>query len=251
MTRQTAAPLEHHSLNPSARQAREVVRTVLDGQTLLDPPYQRGSVWTEDQRVALIESWLRGLPAGVIILADRGTELWRQSTGDDPYREGRGLWAVIDGKQRLTTAIRWFNGELAVPSSWFPADQVETTEDTDDGPYVRYTGLTLAGQRIFTNRALFMIAETKSCATVADEARFYLLVNGGGTAQTGDDMANAARVAGAIPSREVVAYTLGSFWFCQPCARTREERETLVPTRRADLMGVYKYVCDQCGKTIA
>lgn len=197
MTRQTAAPLTHISLNPSARQAREVVRTVTDGHTLLDPPYQRGSVWTEDQRVALIESWLRGLPAGVLILSDRGTEEWRKANpGRDPYETGEAFWAVIDGKQRLTTALLWFNGELAVPMSWFPAEHVAETEETNDGTYVRYTGLTVPGQRIFANRALFMVAETKACATEADEARFYLLVNGGGTQQTDADMANAARVAG-------------------------------------------------------
>lgn len=197
MTRQTTKPLEHINLNPSARQAREVARTVTDGHTLLDPPYQRGNVWTGDQRVALIESWLRGLPAGVLILSDRGTEAWRLANpGLDPYEIGGAFWAVIDGKQRLTTALMWFNGELAVPASWFPAAHVEATEATDDGPYVRYTGLTAPGQRIFANRALFMVAETKACATEADEARFYLLVNGGGTQQTDADMANAARVAG-------------------------------------------------------
>lgn len=198
MTRQTATPLEHTSLNPSARQAREVVRTVADRRTLLDPPYQRGDVWTEDQRVALIESWLRGLPAGVVILADRGTEKWRKANpGRDPYEAGGAFWAVIDGKQRLTTALLWFGGELAVPASWFPTEHVASAEDTEDGPYVRYTGLTVPGQRIFSNRALLMVAETKACATEADEARFYLLVNGSGTQQTEDDMANAARVAGA------------------------------------------------------
>jgi hypothetical protein len=77
----------------------------------------------------------------------------------------------------------------------FPSEHVASTEDTDDGPYVRYTGLTVPGQRLFANRALLMIAETKDCATEADEARFYLLVNGGGTQQTDADMANAARVA--------------------------------------------------------
>lgn len=198
MTRQTADPLNHLSLNPSARQAREVMRTVTDGHTLLNPSYQRGNVWTEDQRIALIESWLRGLPAGVVILADRGTEEWRRANpGRDPYETGEAFWAVIDGKQRLTTALMWFTGEFAVPASWFPAEHVESTEDTEDGPYVRYTGLTVPGQRIFTNRALLMVAETKACATEADEARFYLLVNGGGTQQTNADMANAARVAEA------------------------------------------------------
>lgn len=197
MTRQTSAPFDHISLNPTYRAADGLVRLINEGSMLLDPPYQRGSVWKLDQRTALVESWLRGLPAGVVILADRGTELWRRAhRGEDPYETGKGIWAVIDGKQRLTTACMWFADQFAVPASWVPADFVETTEDTEDGPYFRYTDMTRKGQRFMENYCSFMVAETKDCATEADEARFYLLVNGGGTPQTDADMANAARVAG-------------------------------------------------------
>lgn len=192
MTRQTPAPLEHISLNPAYREAYGFVQHINDGALLLDPPYQRGSVWTTDQRVALVESWLRGLPAGVVILSDRATERWADR---GPYETGRGIWAVIDGKQRLTTARMWFAGEFAIPASWLPADWVREAEDTGDGPYVRFTGLTVVGRRIMKRRCGFMIAETRDCANEADEARFYLLVNGGGTAQTDADMANAEQVA--------------------------------------------------------
>lgn len=196
MTRQTATPFDHISLNPTYRAADGLVRLIAEGSMLLDPPYQRGSVWTLDQRIALVESWLRGLPAGVVILADRGTELWRRANrGADPYETGKGIWAVIDGKQRLTTAIAWFSSEFAVPASWVPEDYVAKTEDTDDGPYFRFNGMTDKGRRFMQNYCSLMVAETKDCATEAGEARFYLLVNGGGTPQTEADMANAARVA--------------------------------------------------------
>jgi len=197
MTRQTAAPLEHTSLSPSYREAKGLVDHINDGALLLDPPYQRGSVWTLDQRIALVESWLRGLPAGVVILADRGNEAWRRAGNPDPCETGKGMWAVIDGKQRLTTALMWFSSEFAIPASWAPAEFVETTEHTDDGPYVRHNGLSVVGQRFTRSRFGLMVAETKDCANESDEARFYLLVNGGGTQQTEADMANAARVAGA------------------------------------------------------
>jgi hypothetical protein len=89
-----------------------------------------------------------------------------------------------------------FSSQFAFPVSWVPMDFVETTEDTDDGPYVRYNGLTRKGQRFMENYCSFLVAETKDCATVEEEAAFYLLVNGGGTPQTDENMANAARVAG-------------------------------------------------------
>lgn len=198
MTRQTAAPLEHISLSPTYREAYGFVRHINEGALILDPPYQRGSVWSGDQRVALVESWLRGLPAGVVILADRATEVWRRGTGKDPYETGRGIWACVDGQQRLTTACLWFAGEFAVPASWFPVDFVAATEETEDGPYVRHTGLSDVGKRFIRSRFGLMVAETRDCATEADEARFYLLVNGGGTQQSDADMANAARVAEGI-----------------------------------------------------
>jgi hypothetical protein len=197
MTRQTGAPLHHISLNPTYRSLSEVLRLVDDNMLTLDPPYQRGSVWTEDQRIALVQSWLRGLPAGVVILADRCTSAWSKAHGGkNPYDvEGEPLWACVDGKQRITTGLMWARGEVAVPASWFPAHYVAAPENTDDGPYVRYTGLTIVGQRFVDRYCSLLIAETRDCATVADEAAFYLLVNGGGTPQSTSDMANAARVA--------------------------------------------------------
>ncbi|WP_103512909.1 DUF262 domain-containing protein [Streptomyces sp. SM13] len=196
MTRQTPAPFDHVSLNPSFQSARWLARRVAEGEINANPPYQRGGVWTEEQRIALVQTWLRGLPAGVVILADRCNAKWGAANpGADPYDTGTGLWAVVDGKQRLTTAVMWFGSAFAIPASWLPADHVDVTEDTDDGPYVRHSGLTLKGQRFMERYCSLLVAETKDCATEADEAAFYLLVNGGGTPQTDTDMNNAARIA--------------------------------------------------------
>lgn len=195
MTRQSPEPFDHISLNPTYQSAKNLVKRIKEGSLILDPPYQRGDAWTEDQRIALVQTWLRGLPPGVVILADRGTELWRQANGSDVYETGLGIWACVDGRQRLTTAVMWFDDKFAVPASWFPADYVQSTEDTDDGPYVRFSGLTEVGARFVDRYCSLLVADTRDCATEAQEAEFYLLVNGGGTPQTDDNMANAARVA--------------------------------------------------------
>ncbi len=191
MTRQTSKPLEHRSLNATNREAIGLARLVQEGDLLLDTPYQRGDVWTLDQRIALVESWLMGLPIPAMIINDRMTSSWERS-GD---KLGP-AYAMIDGKQRTLTAIAWFGGDYAVPASWFPAEEIDVSEDTDDGPYVRFTGLTLVGQRRFMRRAQIPVCEARA-ASLEEEAQIYLLVNGGGTAQTDDDMANAARVASA------------------------------------------------------
>ena len=192
MTRQTTAPLVHLGLSASNRQASEIARSFRDTFGLdLNPPYQRGRVWTVDQKIALIRSWLTGVPTGVVILNDRSTEEWMNANGRD---ETAPMYACIDGQQRITTAYEWFGNELAVPATWFAAGDVITTEDTDDGPYIRQSGLALPRRRLFANRAHLQVAEA-CVATVQEEAAIYLLVNGGGTPQTQADMDNAARAA--------------------------------------------------------
>lgn len=200
MTRQTPAPIEHTSLAPSARPASTLVRSVDDGQLDLDAPYQRGAVWTLDQHIALVHSWLTGLPAGVVILSDRGNPAWAAAT-EDVYETGAAIWAAVDGKQRILTAKKWFDSDFAVPASWFDPALVAETEPTSDGPYVRHRGLTVAGRLKFDRRAQFQVAEFRTAAGIADEAATFVLVNGGGTSQGRDDMDRARSVAG-LPEKE-------------------------------------------------
>lgn len=189
MTRQTIAPLDGLWLTSSARQAHELVNMVNDGTISLDAPYQRPDVWTDEQRVALIRSWLIGLPIPAIIVADR---LHTRRKGGIDYADFP--YVVIDGKQRLRTAQMWWAGELAIPASWIPAVEVEQAEDTDDGPYVRVTGLAKPYRRHLKFSFQLPMVEAK-LHSLAQEAEVYLLINGYGTPQTEDDMANAARVA--------------------------------------------------------
>lgn len=195
MTRQTTAPLEHTSMNATNRMASDLAHMAERGDLVLDEAYQRGDIWTIDQRIALIRSWLTGIPIPACIINNRMGWAWRANhpheTGSEP------AYAVIDGRQRITTAIMWFTGQFSVPATWFKPEHVETVEDTDDGPYVRHTGLTPVGRRLVDDRAMLPLAEAQA-GTVAEEAEIYCLVNGGGTPQTDADMANAARVAGKV-----------------------------------------------------
>lgn len=197
MTRQTTEPLHHTTMLASARPAREIARLFHDGEGDLNPTYQRGSVWTEDQRINLVKSWLLGVPVPTIVINDRIHAAW-ESYAPDGTPEGGYFYGVIDGKQRVETAIAWFFGDLAVPASWFPAEHIDTTTPTDDGPYVRYRGLTTPAQRYAANRFMLPTVEAR-VDSIQDEAALYLLLNGEGTAQTEADMANAARVAGTRP----------------------------------------------------
>jgi hypothetical protein len=194
MTRQTDAPLPEYRLTASNRGAREIAR-FLAPQTDLNPPYQRGAVWTEDQQIALVKSWVMGVTVPAIILNDRTGRGWRNTEGVDVYQGDNRLWACVDGQQRIRASIAWFMGDLMVPASWFSPENVAYQRDTDDGPYVRYTDLSMPTQRHMGHSAHLPVIECQ-LPSIKAEAELYLLVNGGGTAQTVADMENAAEVAG-------------------------------------------------------
>jgi len=181
-------------ISSSAMNLTILVEYATSGRLDLNPPYQRGDVWSEDQRIALVYSWMTGATVPSIIISDRSGDAWSDVDTYDIGKTDKGIWAVVDGRQRLTTAVMWMRGDFAVPASWFRTDGVETTEDTDDGPYVRFTGLNEIGQNSSTNRTIVPVGIGKF-ASVRAEAAIYLLLNGGGTPQSDADMANARRVA--------------------------------------------------------
>lgn len=190
MTRQTPRPLERLPLNTGNHPITQLARAVERGGLLLDPEYQRGDVWSTDQRIALVYSLLVGATIPSITIGSRAHPQW---TGRPVPSDGRGWRVVIDGRQRLTTIVMWLRGDFAVPASWFPADEVVTVEDTDDGPYVRYSGLTERGQDRSERGALLIVEGEFN--SVAEEASVYVLLNGGGTPQTAADMARARSIA--------------------------------------------------------
>lgn len=194
MSRQTPEPLKRLPLSTSNRQARWLVHQIEEGDLDINPPYQRGAVWTEDQRVALMRSLLSGVPVPTLIVNDRHGRHWTDTATYDRNSPGGPSYAVVDGKQRLLCLQAWYAGELAIPASWVEPELIEATEDTPDGPYVRVTGLNDLGRRATGERILLPVGEAQACS-LREEAAIYLLVNGGGTPQTDADMTNAARVA--------------------------------------------------------
>jgi hypothetical protein len=183
------SPLVHRNIQPQARSLREMVRMVADGSLDLNAPYQRGDVWAGEQRVNLIRSLLLGVPVAAIVLNRRGGNAdWRRNEGDP----GEVWYACIDGKQRLTTAVHWWNSKLAVPAEWI--DSVFVAESRDG--LVVNSMLTEVGQRLVGSRFLIPIAEAQ-LGTLAEEAEVYGLINSAGTAQSAADMDRAAAVAGS------------------------------------------------------
>lgn len=73
-----------------------------NGQLDLDPPYQRRSVWSPKDRRFFLDTIFRGYPTPAIYLHKEMDE------------KGGVKHAVVDGKQRLETIIKFAGGELAI-----------------------------------------------------------------------------------------------------------------------------------------
>ena len=71
-----------------------------------NPPYQRGDVWTDDWKKALIHSILNGLPLAPITLVQR----------DDDNGEQEFL--VLDGKQRLSAVFDFIEDKFRITLSF-------------------------------------------------------------------------------------------------------------------------------------
>lgn len=127
----------------------------------LDPPYQRGDVWGQKRRQNFIRSIMIGVPIPSLIINDRFSANWESD------------WriAVIDGKQRITTILKFIDGDLSVPGEWF---------GIDDAP-VRYPQLPALQQRVFRQRPIPFSEGT--LPTLEDEQTVFDLVNFGGLAQ--------------------------------------------------------------------
>lgn len=183
------APLEHRSINVSGRSLGEIVRMVEDGSVLVDTPYQRGDVWTEDQQRKLIKSLIMGIPIPAIVLNAR--HLVREWRVEDPNAEVG--WACIDGKQRLIALLRWTRGELAIPAEWLEAEFLERfgfDPNVNGGRMTTtFDGLSAAGKR-YMSRWSVPLAEA-TLRTLNDEIDVYLLINRAGTVHTQDELDKA------------------------------------------------------------
>jgi hypothetical protein len=168
-TMQTPEPLRRTALNSGQESVEQIIRLP---NLVLDPPYQRGSVWGTRRRINLLRSLLLGIPVGSIFLNVRP---------DDEMTT-----VVVDGKQRIETIRDFYANAFAIPASWFRPEEIVTTEDTADGPYVRYEGLTETGRRRIWRCSI--TTQRTDLRTVAEEAALFDLINFGGVPQGDSDL---------------------------------------------------------------
>ncbi len=132
----------------------------------MEPPYQRGHVWTDEQRVAFMGHMLTGGPVQPLI--------WNEVKLSNVLGSH---FEVLDGLQRLTTILRWLRNEL-------PADigdgRLVYRRDTD-----QMFRMMLDVRVSFTNLGPVEVLE------------YYLRLNSGGTPHSPEALDKVRRMLAA------------------------------------------------------
>lgn len=92
---------EHH-VYYEYRYFVEHIEDEIEQGLVLNPDFQRGHVWTEEQQVALVEYFLMGGNIGVINL---NAPNWPNVSDD-------GTYVCVDGLQRITALMRFYHNEI-------------------------------------------------------------------------------------------------------------------------------------------
>ena len=103
-------PLNSVFVRTETRTVGDIVRRIKAGRYIMDPDFQRDFVWPEDKQSKLIESCVMRIPLPVFYVAEA--------------TDGRIV--VVDGLQRLTTFVRFLNGELTLKGFGSDDDEHKT-----------------------------------------------------------------------------------------------------------------------------
>lgn len=133
----------------------------------LNPPYQRGYVWTEDQRSKYIEYCLKGGISGRSIFLN----------GKDWETDGTAPLEVVDGKQRLVSICLYLNNKVKAYGCYL--------NETDG--------------KLNQNTGTYIDIYIHSLKTDKEVVQWYLDLNEGGTVHTAADLAVAYYMLKYLP----------------------------------------------------
>jgi hypothetical protein len=149
---------EYRQLPGRSADLDSLITLLTHGGVVFDPKYQRGYVWNEDNKDALIESVFDHLDIGSFLILSRSGYLHKGSTAVRSYTnlDGEAISipvaddysnVIIDGQQRLTTLVHFILDKrpykgvyfsqmnqldryefISHPVMWKTADEEDTTE---------------------------------------------------------------------------------------------------------------------------
>ncbi len=105
--------------SPTNKKVRELISMVKETKLVPRPEFQRRLVWSRDDKNHFLDSVLRGYPFPEIYLAD----------GEVDLETGEGTQLLVDGLQRVSTLIQYFEGDADLKLTSVPAYRVLKEEE--------------------------------------------------------------------------------------------------------------------------
>lgn len=124
----------------------------------LNPNFQRGHVWTEEQQVSYVEFLLRGGKSAKVIYFNKPS--WQSSAIIDGYDD----FVCVDGLQRLTAVMRFLNNEIKVFDTYY--------KDFEDK----------------LPMGIDLVFNINNLKTEKEVLQWYVDMNAGGTPHTNDEI---------------------------------------------------------------
>lgn len=87
--------------SPSSVKIRQIITQVREAKLVPRPEFQRRLVWTPDDKIRFIDTILKGYPFPEIYVANGAVDV----------DTGEGQQLLVDGQQRVTTIVSYFQGD--------------------------------------------------------------------------------------------------------------------------------------------
>lgn len=133
----------------------------------LDPDFQRGHVWTDEQRTKYVEFLLRGGQSQVTLYWNHPSYM----SGRPDHCDLDDRLVLVDGKQRLTACLMFMRNELPVFGHYL---------DEFDDPNDRRCGIGMSGASLRMN--------VNNLRTRREMLQWYLDLNDGGVVHTTEEI---------------------------------------------------------------
>lgn len=153
---------------PLTSLVKYIEEEVSDMGLQLNPEFQRGHVWTEEQQIAWIEYHLRGGKSGNTIYLNN--PFW--NSVNKPKQGEYSDYVCVDGLQRITAAQRFIHNEIKIFGSYFDEyeDKLRLIND---------------------NTLILNVNDLKSEKEVL---QWYVDMNAGGTPHTSEEIERVKRM---------------------------------------------------------
>ncbi|KAI9647758.1 hypothetical protein NHQ30_004146 [Ciborinia camelliae] len=158
------------------RSLKMLYNTIVKGNLVLDPNYQRASVWDEVRASTLITSVLMGYFIPPIVLNVK-TVINKLKDGQ---KEVKHMRICVDGKQRLTSLYKFMSGEIGFLDTSHPPKRWYYCHPTINGVVTPTSGRNICpdGLKKFFDEKVFCCYEYEHLTQETEETMFQLVQRG-------------------------------------------------------------------------